>query len=317
MGYLHVLNGDAAIPLFRDSGIEGDIIVCREIMCEGKVPRTDIITQFFEERVLQVEKAYGIDAQTYKTRVVEELGKLSTASDYEEVILWFDCDLFCQVNLLFIIFYLSTLPGKARKISCIQSEAEAPIPNYKGFGVLHASMLTRLFERRITLQQADFDLAHKAWEAYRGPDPLEIEKLVKAKSPALPLLGEALAAHLKRLPGLSNGLSIVEQFFLHRLINGKARWYDLYSVFWNEMRIYGFGDFQLDIYTQRMIFADLIERDDQMLEIKALGREMLRNEENYLNYIDLENWWLGGIHLQDSPWRYDAVHKKVVNIAKA
>ncbi|MCK7559530.1 hypothetical protein MKQ70_33015 [Chitinophaga sedimenti] len=45
MNYLHVLNGDATLEVFRKSGIPGDLVVCREMMCEGRVaPAPDIDT---------------------------------------------------------------------------------------------------------------------------------------------------------------------------------------------------------------------------------------------------------------------------------
>jgi len=92
------------------------------------------------------------------------------------------------------------------------------------------------------------------------------------------------------------------------------RWYDLYAQFWEDMKIYGFGDFQLDIYIQRMRSAGIIEQQDNMLTITTLGKEVLNNEENYTDYVSLQHRWLGGLRLLHSPWRWDAILKKVVKV---
>jgi hypothetical protein len=316
MGYLHILNGDATLTSFRQSSVPGEVVICREMMCEGKVKATQDTTAFFETRAKHLEYQYGIDKQTYYTNVVQELEKLKTAGTYEEIVLWFEFDLFCQINMLFVLHYLRTISDNLPPISLVAIDAHAEIPDFKGMGMLAPRHFPPLFEQRKQLTPEDLQLAADVWAAYCQPAPLELEVLSNTSSANLPYLGKAMKAHLKRLPAVDNGLNNIETFFLQRLLLGNYRWYDLYAQFWKEMKIYGLGDFQLDIYLQRMRRAGIIEQEDQQLSITSLGKEVLANEENYIDYVSLQHRWLGGVRLLHSPWRWDRDIKRVVAISQ-
>jgi hypothetical protein len=314
MSYMHVLNGDATLTLFRQSGIPGEVVVCREMMCEGKVKCTNDMAAFFETRSKHLEYHYGIDKQTYFSNVVKELEKLKTAGDYDEIVLWFEFDLFCQINLLFILHYLRTQVIRLPKISLVSIDNHSEVPEFRGLGLLMPYHLPALLQERVTLQEEDLQLAARAWQAYCQGDPPELEAISKESTPRLPYLGPALIAHLQRLPAVENGLNAIQSYFLRKLSISSLRWYDLYAQFWEDMKIYGFGDFQLDIYIQRLRSAGMIEQQDVMLSITNLGREVLNNEENFTDYISLKHRWLGGLRLMHSPWRWDGKLKHVVRV---
>ncbi|WP_143310623.1 hypothetical protein [Chitinophaga vietnamensis] len=303
MSYLHVLNGDAIVALFKQSGLPGDYIVCREMLCEGKVKHTKDPSVFFESRAKHLEFQYGIDKQTYYSNVVQELEKLNSSGSWTEIILWFEYDLFCQINQLFMLHYIR--------------QQLKPLPNISLVDLPHqrdANTLKSIFETRVILDSDDLQMATDAWDAYCLDTPLALETMAMMPGGKLPHLHAAIHAHLQRFPNTTNGLSAVELYLLQKLSLADYRWYDLYVLFWDEMKIYGFGDFQLDIYTLRMRRAGVIEQIDQMLKITALGREVLDNEENYIDYVSLEHRWLGGVRLQNSQWRWNTALKRIVSI---
>lgn len=310
---LHILNGDATREIFEQSSLEGDMIVWREMLCEGKAPATEELPRFFEERAAYLQQVYGLDRKTYLDTIGEDYKKLGKAAGYEEVVLWFEFDLFCQVNMLFVLYYLKKLNPVVPSVSIVQLHKHPEVPNFRGLGMLRQEHLPPLFEQRVYLQEEDWQLAADAWEAYRSEDPLALEQLSYHRTERLPYLGIALQAHLKRLPGKENGLNAVEHFFLNRLSLGKLRERDLYYQFWDELKIYGFGDFQLDIYTQRLQQAGVVERNDEMLCLTGLGQEILNAEENYLSFACQDNIWIGGIPLEHTPWRWDDEEGKVVH----
>lgn len=311
--FLHILNGDATRSIFQDSGIEGDVIVWREMLCEGRTPATRNMPRFFEERAAFLQQAYGIDSTAYLADVERDRQLLQKASGYDEIVLWFEFDLFCQVNLVFVLYYLGQLSVKLPPVSIVQLDHHPDVPNFRGLGMLQSHHLPPLFETRIYIQQEDWQLARSAWEAYSADDPLALEELSRRPSRHLPYLGKALQAHLQRLPNASNGLNAVEHFFLDRLALGKLRERDLYYQFWDELKIYGFGDFQLDLYTHRLQQAGVVKREDEMLSITGLGEEVLKQEENYLSFASCQNIWIGGIPLDQTPWRWDDEEGRVVH----
>ena len=313
MAILHVLNGDATLVPFRDSGLSGDIVINRSMMSEGKTIYTADMDEFFHARADHAEHFYGIDRQTYLSQVVQEFTRLENVTGYDEVVLWFEFDLFCQINLLFTLFYLQQHPLPA-KISLIAPDSHPHTPNFKGLGMLSADHFPELFSERLTVAASDLQTANQIWAAYCSATPLKLETFAGQPAGQLFHMGKALKAHLQRLPAIENGLNRIENFFLNLLAMADYRWYDLYSQFWNQLTIYGFGDFQLDVYMRRMISAGVIEENGQLLSITRLGREILNGEENYSAYAARKERYLGGIPLQDSPWRWDDKAQKVVKV---
>lgn len=304
MSYVHVLNGDATLTLFRQSEVPGEVVICREMMCEGKVKYTKDLTEFFASRAKHLEYHYGIDKQTYYTNVVQELEKLDlSGSSADEIILWFEYDLFCQINMLFILHYIASQLPSHPPISI------ANLPH-------HAlpQELPKVFEQRIRLQPADLTWAADVWDAWCLRTPQVLETISKLSPGNLTFLPAAIIAHLQRFPDVNTGLSTIEQYFLLRLALGSYRWYDLYMLFWDELEIYGFGNFQLDILIHRMVRAGVIEEEDQMLKITSLGKEILEEEENYLDYVSQAHRWLGGVRLEGTPWRWDPAIKALVEV---
>ncbi len=301
MSFMYVLNGDATLSLLRQSKLKGGVVVCREMMSEGKVKITKDAHAFFESRAKHLEFHYGIDKQTYFTNVVHELEKLKNSGSFDEVVLWFEADLFCQINLLFIIHYLkinlSTLPP----ISLVD------LPHHR-----EAADFPGLLEERVLLQPADIQHALDAWDAYCADTPQALETIGRMPAGNLKHLPAAIHAHLQRFPEVSSGMNALEKFFLQKLSLGRYRKYDLYIAFWDELWIYGFGDFQLDLLLLRMQRAGVIEEDAQMVGITSLGREVLANEQNYLDYVPLEHRWLGGVRMAKSSWWWDPVKGSIV-----
>lgn len=304
MSYVHVLNGDAILTLFQQSGVPGEVVVCREMMCEGKVKYTKDLPEFFESRAKHLEFHYGIDKQTYYTNVVQELEKLDVSgSATDEIVLWFEYDLFCQINMLFILHYLSSRLATLPPISLVDLHHHPDAADLPG-----------IFEQRVRLQPDDLLWAADVWDAWCLSTPQVLETISKLSAGNLKHLPAAINAHLKRFPDVNTGLSTIENYFLLRLVLGSYRWYDLYMLFWDELEIYGFTNFQLDILIHRMVNAGVLEEQDQMLKITSLGREILEEEENYLDYVSLEHRWLGGVRLADTPWRWDPAIGALVEI---
>lgn len=308
---LHVLNGDATRTIFEDSGLQGDHMVWREMFCEGRLPVTEDMHLFFEERAAYLQQQYGLNRETYLSDIRKDYILLNQADRYDEVVLWFEFDLFCQVNLLFALYYLRRLNIKLPPVSIVQLNEHPEVPNFRGFGMLSPHHLPPQFEKRTYLTEEDWQLALEAWKAYSHGDPLALETISHRRSPGLPYLGEALQAHLRRLPSMTNGLNAVEHFFLDRLALGKTRERELYHQFWDELKIYGFGDFQLDHYAELLQQAGVVRKENEMWSLTGLGEEVLQSEENYLSFASKRDIWLGGIPLEGTPWRWNEAEGKV------
>ena len=96
---IHILNGDALREQFPAS-VEGELIVARECLVVGDVSGNDL-KDFYENRAKDLLKSYGTPISEYFSKVVPEYEKIRKLRVNSTVNLWFEDDLFCQVNLWF------------------------------------------------------------------------------------------------------------------------------------------------------------------------------------------------------------------------
>lgn len=311
---LQILNGDATREIFEKSGLPGQPLAWREMLSEGMTPAGCDIGRFFEKRADHLQTVYGINRETYLADIAQTRKILQQASQYEEIVLWFEFDLFCQINLIFLINYLLRLNTPMPRVSVVQPGSHPDVPDFRGMGMLQPAQLPALFEKRAYLEAADWQLASAAWEAYTNNTPLALEALTGRSAPNLPFLGSALLAHLQRLPSVEDGLNNIERFFLEQLAEGPSVEHQLFEKVWKEKKVYGFGDFQLAAVLGRMTRAGTVLRTEETLEITETGRQVLRGEVDYLSLADFSNAWLGGLPLHDTPWRWSTLEGKVVKV---
>src|SRR5690349_18699938 len=97
---LHITNGDAAAERIRQGGIPGDILPWRDILHDGPTPSGLSIEELSRIRGEYLASAgFGsID------EIMEQLEKrnalLARAHEYSQIILWFEADLYDQLQLV-------------------------------------------------------------------------------------------------------------------------------------------------------------------------------------------------------------------------
>ena len=97
----HILNGDALLEQLPDS-IEGERLVCRECLVDGDV-QGDTLEELYATRAKFIGTHYpGETEEGYYAEAVPELNKIAAIPAGSNVYLWFEDDLFCQVNLWFV-----------------------------------------------------------------------------------------------------------------------------------------------------------------------------------------------------------------------
>src|SRR5688500_7090840 len=105
----NILNGDSLAYSFPDTKIEGDVIVVREGLIDGDLSG-DNLHDFWQSRA----KLIGVTESEYHSKVVREFERIRNAPADSEFNLWFEYDLFCQVNMWFVISIINYLPIKKR-----------------------------------------------------------------------------------------------------------------------------------------------------------------------------------------------------------
>ena len=247
---LNILNGDSTLYNFHKSGMEGDTIVWREMLSEGPVDAGRSYADFFCLRSRWFDETISNDAD-YERKVISEFNRLASHPKTDEIVLWFEFDLHCQVNLIFLLNYFSQC-GNEFKLSLICPDSHPNHEKFKGIGELSPGEFNELPMQMVTLDQQDLRVASQAWEAYCSADMLKIEKFISLDHHHLVCLAPAFEAHLNRFPNKETGLSKMERVLADIINSGFTKKADIYNEFWRSNSIYGMGDAQIDIYIKKL-----------------------------------------------------------------
>ena len=325
---LHIHNGDSTAGTARKADLPGEHLAWREALVCGPTPSGLSDDDFKQVRARHLSQAYGIEGEDCEKELREQQEALARFVDHEEVVLWFEHDLFCQVHLSYLLNWFAQSELAQTKLSLISIDNFPGIDDFRGLGQLNEAQLASLFPQRRKISSAQLILGSKAWQAYSSSDPSEIESLLAEDTAALPFLKSALFKHLARFPSMRNGLGRDGSLCLDLVADGQTEFKSLLLAFGNREPLYGFGDAQVFLELKRLgngphplltITNDgnLAAMDSGQLlrtsfQITDQGKAVLNGDEDSvrLNGIDL---WLGGVHLQgtEAAWRWDEDHQRL------
>ena len=231
---LHVLPGDAVVEKFKATKIEGEIAVCREALIDGDVSG-ETLPEFWENRARfhSLESQKGED--DYHETVVREFAKLTALQSGSAINLWFEYELFCQVNMWFC---LSLLDGSTADIFRVEPVVALDREIWDGFGNLSPEDLRKCFEARVRLSPDDVDLGAKLWSAYKERDHSELARLSTSKSPAFPMLQKVCDAEIEK--------EFRPKEIIREVAEGAGSNFDeVFRAFKARAGVYGYGDTQV------------------------------------------------------------------------
>jgi len=265
MSILHILNGDSTAQSFEDTGLEGDVLVWREVLSEGPLAENITSADFWRNRSEWIGDTFSEVPGNYQHAVLDQLAKLEEG--YCEINLWFEYDLHCQANMLGVIAYLEQKTDLSVPAIYLICPADFPgKERFGGMGELTGEELEYLYDNiRVQLNEMDFTLAKQAWAVYVSRDEEKLRAFLHATDfwGNLQNLKPALAAQLKRLLTDEKGLNYIEQKLLEVYNNGYKTWPEILSIFWQSETIYGMGDLEIDIYLKRLIKKGLISLENR------------------------------------------------------
>jgi hypothetical protein len=292
---LHLTNGDVVAGLLRDARLPGTIIPWQDVLHEGPVPwrisheeLRDVRAKFLADcGWAPYEAVYGMFAARDR--------ELTAVGGAAEVVLWFERDLYDQLQLIQILDRIGT-----RRASFVD------LGEPRRLGVVK---VLSLYEKREPLTAQQREVGREAWRAFTSPDPTAIEHVIDHGVGPLPALEPALLRHLQEYPSVENGLSRTERQTLVAIANGAGTREELFpEVAAREQRPF-LGDSSFWLYLARLAAGrnPLITESNGALTLTDAGQDVLeRKEDNVrLNGIDR---WLGGVHLsgEEAEWRWDA-----------
>lgn len=272
MKVLHIVNGDATAHLMEQSGIDGDVAVWREMLCEGPTTHPVGGDDFWDIRSKHFASEY--DITNYEQDVRPQFDLIAKHTQYDETILWFEYDLFCQVNMIALLHYLkqTKLPGQKISLVCVGKQRGSD--KMLGLGEIDPIEYKGLMFVRTNIDDASLNYTASAWEAYCANDITKLLPFIyQASNPNFEYLADALSAHLRRFPSTTNGLNDIEQTILKLVNDQKLTEGKLVRELLIQQQWYGFGDMQYFHCLSQM--RDLIEKDGEILILTELGKQVL------------------------------------------
>ena len=321
---LNITNGDSAAGTLSEAGIAGKIIAWRDVLHEGPVDSSLTLNVLSKQRARFIsERGWGDFAHV--SGDFAERDKVIQHLDYfDEVVLWFEDDLYDQLQLIQLLDFFSRGSPRRKRLTLIQVDGYIP--------PLSSAELLKLDEARARVTPGQYTLAQKAWKASGSDDPSEILRLLDESLSALPYLGFALWRHLEEFPSVANGLSRSEREALTAIEEGHTTPVAAFmevaarqeSIFLGDIIFYSYLERLSGKKNPRVTWADggavvsptgenareFVKRE---LKVTPLGREVLSGSKDWQD-INTESRWLGGVEIEPGSdgWRWDPGERVIV-----
>ena len=306
---LHIHNGDITATTARRANIPGRHIPFRETLITGPVRSGLTEHEWIEERARFLSENYELNLLRVRTDMLDQELMLDEARREDEVVLWFEHDLFCLINFLYLLGRL----GKARHLSIVW----CPNP----LGTMDEEELFKVFESRAAAQPSMLRTGASAWEAYTADDATALNRFI-ADSTDFAFLREGFRLHGSRFPSKRNGLGEVEKRAMEGIAAGATDFLSLFTRFDEAPPRFGFGDGEFLRHLRRlascavpMITISEVPGETPPKALFALtpaGQTVLDGK---ADFVDLNNagFWLGGAHLaRERMWRWDEQRHEIV-----
>lgn len=277
---LHIVNGDSLTARLHTIGLNDDQLVWREMLCEGKTVYDLDSEAFKNARVSYLEK-FEASEQTYVESFLKPLLETDYAS-YDSIILWFEYDLFCHINMLAALSHLSkqrlTIPIYLVCSGWIEGET-----NLKGLGELNDTQLLQHYKDKVLLSNNDILFANELWRLYCTEDHTVFKKYV-TNSTSFPYLSNCISAHLKRFPDVTNGLNILETNILKIIKTEHIKSiHQLTGYVLQYQGYYGFGDLQIKNIIHKL--ASFFETQEERLVLNRKGHLALDHIKSFYDQV--------------------------------
>src|SRR5438477_2795824 len=196
---LHVTNGDSVLYTWKKAGLLGTHLAWRDVLNEGPVLAGLPLEELSRVRAqFLCERGYGNPIKIHRDFEKRD-ACLRRAREFDEVVLWFEHDLFDQLHLLQILTALREMGMGSGSVQLVQSD--------QYLGTLIPDELMSLFGKRRFVTSATSDAAARAWAAFTSADPAGLQAAAADRFAGLPFLHDAFKRLCEEYPAVSNGLS--------------------------------------------------------------------------------------------------------------
>lgn len=308
-----------------EAGVEGKIIAWRDVLHEGPVDSSLSLEELSKQRAHFIA-SHNWDDFAHVSGNFQERDRVIQHLDYfDEVVLWFEDDLYDQLQLIQLLDFFSRGAAAGKRLSVIVVDGYIP--------PLSVEQLKKLEANRARATSQQLELAQRAWKAFGSKDPSSIERLLDEQTSALPYLARALTRHLEEFPSTVNGLSRSEREALTAIQDGFSTPVSAFLEVARKQESVFLGDLVFYSYLERLSGRDnpLVTLKDgapviapsssisrgfveSELTLTPLGRDVLAGKKDWQQINKLPRW-LGGVEIAPGKpdWRWDAEERRLAS----
>ena len=329
---LHITNGESAGNTLRQTALGGAVLSWQDVLHDGPVPalpRHELLrtrARFFADCGWGREPALLSSLERRDRQLLEAL------HDDFQVVLWFEQDLYDQLQLLDVLALAHTEEAAPELIVIGSFPGK---PSFAGLGELTANELETLWPSRRAAPPTALKTAAGTWAALRAPEPTALAERSMSETEHLPFLAPALRRLLEELPSPADGLSRTERTALQTIAAGATTPPASFVAtqrleeapflgdawFYRALSALGQGRARLIETTDGTPtpaappLSDSREFGRIQLRLTAAGEQTLRGEADRVELLGIDRW-IGGTHVTpDNAWRWDPSELKLVRPA--
>jgi hypothetical protein len=325
-----IVTTDSSIAgAIQQAGLADLVIAIERRLVWGRLPSEAELDAFFAPRTTQPRGLHWLD-DTPLWRLnesgVKGHGLVELLSECDSAELWMGPEPNAQLILLWLLDQCSSEDAALSKIGIRQLNGAV--------GALDPDQLAKLTPSIAKPAQDHFDLASRAWRAYRAQTPQAWFDLLKTDSNLLPQLEQCAVELLDELPGVATGLGATEARILELVVPGEVPPTGVFpgDQTRNERRVFDYwevgvlldglarcerpavsgldeGPFSLEMHNDPVRF-DRYKRSQ--LSLTEFGKAVLGGDQNFRRHNRIDRWW-GGTHLTNERlWQWDPETRSLI-----
>lgn len=299
---LNITNGESAVSTMKQANIPGSFLPWNDVLHEGPVPiglslekLSDVRAQFI------IERGWGAPEEIIEEFALRD-NALKASSEYDRVILWFEHDLYDQLQLIQILDWFYNGPTMEVGLSIICTN--------QYLGKLSPEEMGALVKYEEPVTEAHLKISSKAWSAFRSSTPDKWCELLNTDTAVLPFLEGAVIRLLEEYPSGKNGLSRTAEQALRIVSRSEAHPGRVFAgnqkleerVFMGDASFWVVLNELLDSSPPLIVLSEGKELSappsrGQKLSITQAGIDVLAGKLNWLECSNIDRW-IGGVHLE-------------------
>lgn len=323
---LHIRCGTDIVKTLDTAGFKGDFVGFFDPFVMGPVSSTHSLSDHIATRASFLVGTGWISKNNAVKNHQDHYQQLKNSRDYSRVALWFEHDSFDVLILAYLLNYFSDPAKRPGQLQFVCITGYPGVQQFNGLGQLPPEALRVIWSWFEQVTEPQLALGSKVWKAIGDPSPIALMEIIKTGTPEIPAFAKAIKRHLQELPGLTNGLSLVEKITLETLKkNGELRAGRLFGLYVKSEPLTYLGDTMFKTYVENLANADnpalnimpVEDRDPSLpahskwwrthkVSLTQTGNDLLASKIDLLETGVMDRW-IGGVKITSGQpcWRWD------------